>query len=167
MNFADDKKIAALVKNTEDAERLEDAINRFIQCCSENDLSVNFQKCKVITFTLKRKPIKYEYIIGDEVIQRVDEVKDLVVILDQKLSMNAHNKSKSSLQFVRRQSHIFDSDITKIPSKSLSRSNLEFASTVWSPYHQNQNDRIESTQKPFLIFLNGDERNQRKKQLHP
>lgn len=163
LNFADDKKIAAIVETRDDAVRLQEAINSFLAWCSDNDLSVNLTKCKVITFTLKRHPIKYEYTIEDEVIQRVEEIKDLAVILDSKLSMNAHNeyicnKSKSSLQFVRRQSHIFSTDITKILYNSLCRSSLEFASTVWSPYHQNQKDNIESTQKQFLIFLNGDDR---------
>lgn len=135
-----------------------------IMWCEDNDFGVNRKKCHIITFTRKVSPIIYDYKIGDETIDRVHQIRDLGVILDEKLNLNSHrefiiSKSKSALQFVKRQSYFFDTDITKILYMTLVRSNLEFASSIWSPYHVTHKLTIESVQKQIVIYLNGDHLN--------
>lgn len=99
--------------------------------------------------------------MDDQSIERVNQIRDLGVILDQKLNFNSHieyvtKKSKSTLHFVNRQSQYFQKDVIKILYMALVRSNLEFACTIWSPYHKTSRDKVESIQKQFLIHLNGD-----------
>lgn len=46
----------------------------------------------------------------------------------------------------------------KILYNALARTQLEYASTVWSHHHQNWIDAVGSAQKQFLIFYNGDDK---------
>lgn len=51
-------------------------------------------------------------------------------------------KASTALQFVKRQETYFDYDIIKILYSSLVRSNLKFASAIWSPHHREAQERI-------------------------
>lgn len=160
LNFADDKKIGTIVKTLDNAKRLQSAINNFLIWCESNGLDVNLKKCKMITFTHKRNPVIFDYKMNGQPIERVTQIRDLGVILDQKLNFNAHieyitTKSKAVLHFVNRQSQYFQKDVIKILYMALVRSNLEFASSIWSPHHASLRDKLESIQKQFLINLNG------------
>lgn len=159
LNFADDKKIGIIVKSVENANRLQSAINNFLKWCESNCLDINRTKCKMITFTHKKKPLSFDYRMADWSIERVNQIRDLVVILDQ-LNFDAHieyitSKSKAVLHFVNRQAHYFQSDVVKILYMALVRSNLEFACSIWSPHHVTSRKRLESIQKQFLISFGG------------
>jgi len=59
----------------------------------------------------------------------------------------------SVLGFIKRWSNEFDDPYTtKLLFTSLLRSNLKYCSSVWSPQYQVHIDRIDSVQKPFLLF---------------
>lgn len=112
LNFADDKKIAAIIRSNDDALMLQRAINKFYYWCNDNDLECNRSKCKIMTFTHKRTPIIYDYQLAGHSIERINKIRDLGVDLDQKLNFNLQNetvdkKSTSALQFVKRQSYLF------------------------------------------------------------
>lgn len=161
LNFADDKKLVSIVKSYDDARNFQSAINMFFQWCCDNGLEINRVKSKVITYTLKRKPIVYDYILDGESIQRCNSTKDLGIYMNSKMSFNAHfeyvsNKSRTTLNFVKRQRHYVDANALVILYKSLVRSNLEFASCIWSPSQITHKRTIESTQKQFVMFINGD-----------
>lgn len=161
LNFADDKKLAVIIKDHTDTVKLQQAINRFMTWLKDNGLSVNESKCRIISFSLKRSPIINNYTLNNKSIERVYSIRDLGVILDSKLAFNEHrefiqNKAKAALHFVQRQSHYFQNDIIKMLYTSLVRSNLEFASSIWMPHHIANISPIESVQKQMVIFLNGD-----------
>lgn len=165
-NFADDKKIGVIVKNQDDVRRLQEAIDRFVLWCDENDLAINFSKCKMISLYTKNSPIMHNYTIKGQPIDRVSEIRDLGVIIDRKMNFNRHleyvcNKANAALQFVKRQSFYFEKDIIKILYFALVRSNLEFASVIWSPHYVTHKKFVERTQKQIVMLLNGDFRRQR------
>lgn len=68
------------------------------------------------------------------------------------------NKSNAVLQFVKRQSSKFDTDVKKILYSVLVRSNLEFACPIWSSRHELYKIKIESIQKKMIMFMNGDDK---------
>lgn len=80
LNFADDKKKAVVVNDINDAHKLQTSIDKFMGWCDENGLSVNLSKCKILTFTHKKSPIIYSYTINGQPIERVSEIRDLVII---------------------------------------------------------------------------------------
>lgn len=169
LNFADDKKVAHIIKKLSDTVVLQNAINKFIQWCDDNDLEVHSMKCQIITFSLKKITIHSDYFIRGEKIKRTENIRDLGVILDPKLSFSQHfeyisNKAHAMLAFVKRQCYkTFNTDIAKMLFYALVRSHLEFASQVWSPFNQKYIDVIESTQKQFIKFIhpNGSANNPR------
>lgn len=161
LNFADDKKFLSIIKNINDCIVLQRAINKFLCWCVTNGLEINKSKCKVMTFTLKRKSILYDYVIDEQPVERVNHIRDLGVMMDSKLNFNIHyeyisNKAMNVLLFVKRQMKFFDNDIIKILYMTLVRSNLEFAACVWNPYHNVHRNSIESAQKQMVMLLNDD-----------
>ena len=106
-NFADDKKFAVEIKKPSDTHKLQTAIDQFVAWCNDNDLDINFSKCKLFTLYMKQKPIIQDYTINNQNIVRVNEIRDLGIILDRKLSFDSHieyicNKANAALQFVKR-----------------------------------------------------------------
>lgn len=161
-NFADDKKKAMIIKSIADTVTLQDEIDKFVQWCDENGLELNIKKCKIMTFSLKRTTIKANYNIKGIPIERVDEIRDLGVIMDQKLSFTSHiefakKKADNCLAFVKRECYkTLNFDNAKLLYGSLVRSHLEFANVIWSPFHSTHRNRVESTQKQAVIFIRKD-----------
>ena len=60
---------------------------------------------------------------------------------------NTTNKASRSLGFLHRNLHIKSLKIKEQAYKSLVRPQLQYATTVWDPYHKNQIDKIEKVQK--------------------
>lgn len=161
LNFADDKKLASIIDCSEDALRLQNGIDLFMKWCKDNKLELNHEKCKVITFTRKIKPIVYDYMMNGVKIKRVEEVMDLGVLCDKEFRLTSHreyitNRAKATLKFVIRQSHYFGKQIIQILYQTLVRSLLEFAAPIWSPHYMVHKTQIESVQKQIVLFLLGD-----------
>uniref|UniRef100_A0A8D8Z4X9 Uncharacterized protein n=1 Tax=Cacopsylla melanoneura TaxID=428564 RepID=A0A8D8Z4X9_9HEMI len=101
----------------------------------------------------------FDYFINGVKLDRVAQVKDLGVLLDQDLRFNSHiskitSKAFRNLGFVYRNSKEFRNPNTfRTLYCSLVRPGLEYCSTLWSPQYNIWTDEIESVQKKFLRFL--------------
>lgn len=111
---------------------------------------VNPSKCSVTSFSRISQPIQFNYKLRDATIQRIDQVKDLGVILDTKLTFKHHvayivDKASRTLGFIFRIAKDF-TDVYCLKSLycSLVRSTFEYCSAVWYPHYQNGSNRIES-----------------------
>ncbi|XP_062699172.1 uncharacterized protein LOC134284397, partial [Aedes albopictus] len=118
-----------------------------------NGMQANPSKCKVITYTRKHEPIRFEYSMDSAMLQRVNSIKDLGITLDSKLKFNEHisktiAKANSMLGFLRRNTADFD-DIYALKALycSLVRSGLEYGVQIWAPYRGVHELRIENVQK--------------------
>lgn len=156
--FADDLKIFSTVSNVRDSVQLQRDLDSLLSWCQANGLHLNVSKCKVVTFHRSSAPINFEYRICDNSLLRVEEMKDLGVIFDVKLTFNAHldaviSKAYSMLGFMIRLCTDFDDPYTlKTLYCSIVRSILEYSSVVWNPGYAVHSDRIESIQRKFLLF---------------
>ena len=123
-----------------------------------NQLFLNINKCKVMSFHRKRSPVLFDYNIHNESLGRVYELKDLGVIFDPSFRFVRHidfivNKAYSMLGFIMR----ICADFTAA-SVFLSlyfayvRSHLEYAAAIWNPNYDVHVQRIESVQKSFYSF---------------
>lgn len=157
--FADDYKMATVVKGSANSEQLQHAIDSLVSWCEINRMHLNIKKCQVITFTRKKEPLLFDYYINGEKIARVTEVKDLGVTLTPDLKFNNHyqvivGKAFKTLGFINRYSRGFESPLTlKTLFCSLIRSSLEYCSTIWSPSYGCHVDYIERVQRRFLRVL--------------
>lgn len=158
--FADDLKIAAVIKNHCDTLKLQMAINKLRKWCNENDLHLNLDKCVVMTISNKRQMNIFDgaYHYGDHVFVKVNEQRDLGVIVDSKLQFKSHinaivSKATSTLGFVKRFCYDFrDINTLKSLYYALVQSILEYCSVVWHPYHNVFKKLIESVLKQFTMF---------------
>jgi hypothetical protein len=86
-------------------------IDRFGEWCRRNKIDLNANKCKSISFRRNMRPIAFVYQFNGTALERVNEIKDLGVIMDG-MSFLPHieaNISKSSrmLGFIMRISREF------------------------------------------------------------
>lgn len=156
--FADDLKIFRVIQSCLDCCALQQDIDSLVRWCTLNGMQVNVTKCCAISFSRLHEPLRYDYIIGNSSLQRVDTVKDLGVIIDSKVRFNEHvsmvtAKAFATLGFLKRNTSAFQ-DIYALKSLycALVRSILEYAVVVWAPYHATQVNRLESIQRNFLRY---------------
>ena len=139
--YADDVKIAKIIKSQQDADTLQAAINRLKLWCDENQLHLNLDKCVVLTICRSHNKLDTDYSYGNHIFGRVSEHKDLGVIIDSKLKFNKHidamtAKAYAALGFLKRFcSDITDTTTLKTLYYALVRSHLEYCSVVWQPFY--------------------------------
>lgn len=156
--YADDMKIYREISTVLDCTQLQQDLENISEWCSLNKISLNISKCKFITFCRKKTVLNYNYKINGSNLDRVQEILDLGVLLDHKLTFKLHinsviSKSNRMLGFIKRSVKDFN-DPFAIASLyfSLVRSILEYANIVWSPYYCIDQIRIERIQRNFSRF---------------
>ncbi|KAL0831107.1 hypothetical protein ABMA28_001979 [Loxostege sticticalis] len=158
--YADDLKIYRCIKGDEDHRLLQEDLGRFYHYCSLNRLQLNLNKCKTITFTKKQKISNFNYSFNGTDIARVNHIRDLGIILDDKLHLDIHIQNIIAKAFkmyglVMRASVEFRSALTFIHLfKSLVRPQLEYGVSIWNPLYEKYNHGIEMVQKKFLRRIN-------------
>ena len=158
--FADDLKLAVAINSFQDTFKLQRAIDKLQNWCNTNDLHLNLNKCSVMSISKKHSSniINGNYHYGNHVFERVNEQRDLGVIVDSKMNFNNHintivNRARSILGFIKRFCYdIKNPDTLKTLFYALVQSVLEYGSVVWMPYQHNWIDTIESIQKQFTMF---------------
>lgn len=158
LSFADDMKLFLRIKSPADSIVLQQQINSFAQWCNQNCMLLNTSKCSVVTFSRKLHPLCFNYEIDGTTIPRTDNIKDLGVILDTRLTFKQHisfvvAKASRQLGLIMRMTRDFRSiQCLKSLYCSLVRSSLEYCSTVWNPHYHNAAFRIESIQRRFVRY---------------
>lgn len=157
--YADDAKIFRVIHDINDSVLLQQDLDRFVNYCNSSNLFLNTDKCFTITYTRKRNPINSNYKLCGKVLSKVNEIRDLGVVLDAKLTYIPHienilSKAFKFLGFILRVGKPFNSAFTyKVLYNSYVRSRLEFASSVWNPYQKVHIEKIERLQKKFIKSL--------------
>lgn len=157
--FADDLKLFKIIKSLNDALILQQNLDRLASWCEINKLFLNVKKCFHMCFYRSRIPISTSYLINNNEIALVPFIKDLGVIFDRKLTFDRHcetisNKAMQILGFVIRNTRTFQNiESIKLLYCSLVRSQLEYASPVWSPIYTCNLHRLERVQRKFLRYV--------------
>ena len=157
--YADDMKIYKIIKSIKDCADLQEDLNRLCVYCDDNLLHLNLDKCAVISYSRKRNPIDYSYLLNSIQIKRVSVVKDLGVLLDSGLLFRDHvdyivNKAFRMLGFILRISKEFKNTSTVILLyNSMVRTILEYSSTVWNPQYGQYIDKLENLQNKLFKYL--------------
>jgi len=174
--LADDIKVAIEIRGTatsNNSRRLQSDIDSIIDWCNDNKLFFNNQKCAIVTISRKNSPIIVNYTMGNHIIERKDEIRDLGVQIDRKLHFGHHIELKTiqARRMIGCIKHFSNGNFTKETQKILYlahvRPILEFASVIWSPYQEIYINDIESIQKQFIIYLLESRRNATSYRLAP
>lgn len=157
--FADDTKLYQIINNEDDARKFQSAIDDFLHWCDVNLLEPNIAKCNVMSITRKKEPLTYAYQLGDKLLNRVSEHKDLGVIENTKLIMNQHiekkyiNIARGMLGLIKRScGGVFQINTLRILYMALVRSHLDYANVVYNPSYDVHKNRIESIQRQFVMY---------------
>ena len=141
-----------------------------MQCWSAKwGLSLNPAKCKALTVTLRRAPVRIlvrtTYRINSIPLEDVDEMRDLGVIIDSKLSFASHvsrivsqvNRALGllmrSFQTGARRAN-FHQQTLLIAYYSNVRFILEYNYVVWAGAAKSHTERVDRVQHKFLMWLN-------------
>ena len=159
--FADDTKIFRKITSKEDAEQLQQDLEKLETWSTKWQLKFNEQKCHVLTMG-KFENIRFcnRYKICDSEMEHVYTEKDLGVTVDENLNFEEHilNKVRIANALVGqiRGSFSFLDGITfKRLYTALVRPHLEYAQAVWYPFLQKHVNLLENVQDRATKLVDG------------
>ena len=155
--YADDVLIYNTITSEEDCRTLQNDLNILNEWAITWKMCFNPTKCEFVRVTNKKNIISFQYFIQSNNIQEVQQAKYLGVTINNKLSWSNHikiisSKANSVVGFLRRN---FNHCPTKTKSTlylSLVRPILEYAATVWAPYHHTDISQLEAVQRRAARF---------------
>lgn len=153
--FADDLKVFRKINDVTDCHILQREVSKIVEWCNKNRMSLNVKKCAVLSITHKPQKTMFDYHIQNEILERVTTIKDLGVIIDEKMSFEPHvnyicRKAYRMLGFIFRCGKYFSNRSTMLLLyNTLVRSSLEYCTTVWNPIYLKYKDCIERVQRKF------------------
>lgn len=156
LQYADDIKIFKEIRTISDCKFLQEDINSFSKWCSLNGLLLNSSKTKVMSYSRKTQTTCFPYSVRSDVLCRSSEVRDLGVLFDSSLRFDSHVARISTcalraLGIVCRTTRVFKNTTTFVTLyRSLTRSQLEYASPVWNGSCKTTLLRLERVQNKFL-----------------
>ncbi|CAB4036292.1 RNA-directed DNA polymerase from mobile element jockey, partial [Paramuricea clavata] len=157
--YADDTKVYKSIKSEDDCQILQHALTS-LECWShDNNLDFNQSKCKVLTITRKKTPLVHVYHMNSKELLRVDKEKDLGVCVSANFNWDVHihtitSKANKMLGLLKRTCPLLrDKTVRRTLYLSLVRSQLCYASEVWSPHTVKLKSRVESVQRRATAWI--------------
>ena len=137
--FADDTKLFLEIKDSKDALLLQSDLDNFSNWCVLNHMSLNVAKCKAVRYTNKRTTIDAFYLLANQTLQFVNQIRDLGVEFqsDCKFTNHINNVGKSALRtlgFINRSLTFINPSTYILLYNTLVRSIMEYATSIWCPY---------------------------------
>lgn len=150
--FADDTKVYKIIKDTSDKHKLQEDLERVNEWTQKWLLSLHPEKCKHIHIGKQDPSPEYMYSISGQNLEQVEHEKDIGVIVDKELKFEKHicekvKKANSMSALIRRIFNHLDARSFTPLYKTLVRTHLDYASSVWAPWKSKYIDMIEGVQR--------------------
>ena len=149
--YADDTKLYRNVSSTEHCDLIQDSLSNMHDWSQRNYIRFKTSKCKVLTVTRKKTPIGFDYNLDGTTLTRVSEEKDLGVIITSTLYWDSHihniNAKTNKLLGLLKLTCPLLTDVSVRRSLSLVKSQLCYATQVWSPAYVTLNVQVEQVQR--------------------
>ena len=118
----------------------------------------NPAKCSLLRVTRKRSPIKTSYTMMGTELETMDHHPYLGVELASGLEWKHHikqitGKAQRTLNFLQRNLHRCPQKVCEQAYLALVHPTLEYAATVWDPYHQKEVNSLERVQRKAVRFI--------------
>ena len=161
--FADDCILYRRIRNQQDSAILQDDLNKLAAWEKKLGMAFHPDKCRAIRISRTRKTCAMSYSLKGHVLQNDDSTKYLGVELQSSFSWNRNidqpvKKANSMLGFLRRNLRISNEHTKTSAYRSMVRPLLEYCSTVWSPYTQ---EDIEMVQRRAARYVTNRHHNTR------
>ena len=123
------------------------------------DMDFNPSKCQVLHISKSRHPAQHIYMLHGQVLEAMDHAKYLGVDISKDLSWNTHinrisTNANRTLGFLKRNIKTKNTAIHTAAYQTLVRPQVEYASTVWSPFTQTYINKIEMVQRRAVRWVN-------------
>lgn len=150
--FADDTKVFKIIERDNDSEILQQDLERMEKWSEDWLLKFHPEKCKYINVRKRKEASNRKYRLLGHEIGRIEHEKDIGVIVDEELSFERHahekiNKATSIFAAIRRTFKYLKPDTFLPLYKTLVRSHLDYANSVWAPHKKSIIDKMESVQR--------------------
>ena len=161
--FADDSKIVRVIKSLEDCLVLQTDLESVDRWCHKWGMLLNAGKCQCMSFTRKVNPTVFYYNVHGNVIGKVNEIRDLGVLVSNDLTFTSHingivSKANQTWATVRR---VFDRKpnprLMRPLFESLVRSKLEYNTVSWYHFTKENLEKIERVQRRATRHMVGDQ----------
>ena len=121
-------------------------------------MKFNALKCQHISFCGKQVQINFNYMIFNEVVKQVDNIKYLGVIIDMKITWSQQvdkitSKANRVRGFLYRNIKHCSPDIKNRCYKIFIQPILEYALIIWSPYYNKYVNKLEAVQHRMAHFV--------------
>ena len=157
--YADDMKCLRIIDNTNDVQQLQSDLSNLNDWSVDHFMKFNSKKCKYLPITRKKNIADSIYTLIGSQIMSVTTEKVLGVHVSSKLSWNNHidvtiSSANKMLGMIKRTcTNECDQRTLIILYKSLVRSQLEYASQVWSPFTKEKITALECVQRHATKFI--------------
>lgn len=156
--YADDVLIYNTINSKADCRNLQNDLNTLQNWALTWQMHFNLSKCEFLRVTNRKKIIEFQYCIQGDIIQEVQNARYLGITLNNKLSWSKHihnitSKANSVVGFLRRNFHQCPTQTKSALYLTLVRPILEYAVTVWAPYHQSDIHQLEAVQRRAARFV--------------
>ena len=148
--FADDAKVAKVVKDKRSAEEMQKVICNLENWCDTWGMHFNVKKCCILHFGHVNS--KYQYTMNGEILASQSNQRDLgVQISDSCLPGNqcalAAKKANQVLGRINKSFSCKTKDVMQQIYKVFVRPHLEYAVTAWAPWHRKDANALEKIQQ--------------------
>ena len=150
--FADDAKIFRSVdlRDDEGNLKLQADLDKLCEWSKKWQLPFNTDKCKILHIG-SSNPC-HQYTMNGKKLGKVDEEKDLGVIIDSELKFHkqtaaAVKKANMKLGMIKKSFACLDENVMLPLYTSLVRSHLEYGNLVWGPHYKGDSIAVERLQK--------------------
>jgi hypothetical protein len=158
VKFADDTKGGKVVVNTEDRNKLQQALDGLCDWADKWGMSFNLEKCKVMHVGAHNPA--FEYFMRGMRLEETEEERDIGVIVTKNLKPSAQcskaaGRATAVLGQLRRNFHYRDRFTFLRLYKQYVRPHLEFSVPAWSPWLQGDKDTLEKVQEKAVKMVAG------------
>ena len=131
--FADDAKLFRKITNQDDCEALQNDIQQLVSWSQRWQMTFNPTKCQVLHLGSRNQ--QHCYSISQHSIESTDVIRDLGVLVDNKLSFQQHldhqiNKANRTLGIIRRTFDYLDITTLTWLYKAMVRPHLEYCNAI-------------------------------------
>ena len=158
--FADDTKVYSCVKSQADSEKLQQDLHKLEEWSKKWLLKFHPEKCKVLSLGRYEDGAGYYYTLFDQLIEHIDEEKDIGVMIDSELTFESHitakvKKANQIMGLIRRVFSYLEKEMFVRLYTALVRSHLEYSQVVWAPWRRSLIRLIESVQERATSQVDG------------
>lgn len=156
--FADDCIIYRKIRSPADLLALQRDLDHVTAWCSSWQMSLNTEKCKLMTFSRKKSNSSFNYMLDNSLVSQVSSYKYLGVHFSCNLSWSTHiqkitAKASRTLGYLKRNLHGTPATTRKLAYQTFVRPQLEYASSIWSPHQAYLINSLESVQNRAARFI--------------